>query len=97
MCESEGYTEDFEIHHLIGSSHLSASSARYWSSSSLSSSTFMSVKKSKLSNMFSDIYRLCTSLACWICYSELGKHCNVWQFWIICSVVLYSVEIPQLA
>ncbi len=29
-----------------------------------------------------------------ILYSELGKCCNVWQFWIICSVVLYSVEIP---
>jgi hypothetical protein len=27
-------------------------------------------------------------------YSGLRKHCNVWQFWIICSVVLYSGEIP---
>ncbi len=27
-------------------------------------------------------------------YSELRKRCNVWQFWIICSVVLYSVKIP---
>jgi hypothetical protein len=26
-------------------------------------------------------------------YSGLRKHHNVWQFWIICSVVLYSVEI----
>jgi hypothetical protein len=26
-------------------------------------------------------------------YSGLRKCCNVWQFWIICSVVLYSVEI----
>jgi reverse transcriptase-like protein len=26
-------------------------------------------------------------------YSGLGKCCNVWQFWIIYSVVLYSVEI----
>ncbi len=26
-------------------------------------------------------------------YSGLGKCCNVWQFWISCSVVLYSVEI----
>jgi hypothetical protein len=28
----------------------------------------------------------------WRRYSGLGKHCNVWQFWIICSVVLYSVQ-----
>jgi hypothetical protein len=26
-------------------------------------------------------------------YSGLEKHCNVWQFWIICSVVLYNGEI----
>ena len=26
-------------------------------------------------------------------YSGLRKCCNVWQFWIICSVVLYSVDI----
>jgi hypothetical protein len=30
----------------------------------------------------------------WLAYSGLGKCCNVWQFWIIYSVVLYSVEIP---
>jgi len=29
-----------------------------------------------------------------VSYSGLGKHCNTWQFWIICSVVLYGVEIP---
>jgi hypothetical protein len=27
-------------------------------------------------------------------YSGLRKHCNVQQFWIICSVVLYSEELP---
>ena len=26
-------------------------------------------------------------------YSELQKHCNVWQFWIACNVALYSIEI----
>jgi hypothetical protein len=26
-------------------------------------------------------------------YSGLRKHCNFWQFWITCSVVLYSVDI----
>src|SRR5713226_9030932 len=26
-------------------------------------------------------------------YSELQKHCNVWQFWIACDVALYSIGI----
>jgi hypothetical protein len=27
-------------------------------------------------------------------YSGLEKHCNIWQFQIICNVALYRVEIP---
>jgi hypothetical protein len=26
-------------------------------------------------------------------YSGLQKHCNVLQFWIVCSVALYGMEI----
>jgi integrase-like protein len=26
-------------------------------------------------------------------YSGLQKHCNVFQFWIVCSVALYGMEI----
>ena len=29
----------------------------------------------------------------WQKYSELQKHCNVWQFWIACDVALYSIGI----
>jgi hypothetical protein len=39
------------------------------------------------------IYKETKSKVTWAKYSGLQKHCNILQFQIVCSVVLYGMEI----